>query len=461
MGTLSRVLPRTIAGQITSLVIVSLVLAQALTVAAILFFAREPSAVTSRAMTGARIATIARLANAAQSPAEVDSLVATARRAGIDVRHVSLDELEAEAGRPAGRPMATRILSRIIDDDSGMDVLKTAAPQGKAGGSIVIKFGEESALVFRSFPKSRFFKWLTVPLVLNLTIIAALVIVLSVYAGRWITAPLSSFAAAAHSFGRSPIDERALDEGGPREVAQVAQALNGMRTRIRALVDDRTRMLAAIGHDVRTPLTRLRLHAERLGDADARASMLREITMIDKLLGETLTYLRDDIGSERNALVDLPSLLQTICSEFADVGHRVSYRGPDRLAYSCRPNALARALRNLVENGVKYGSEVAVDLQTADDNSIHIEVADNGPGIPYSLREKAFEPFFKVDSARTASARTGFGLGLSIARDAVRGEGGEIYMLDRVPHGLTVRVVLPPRETLPARAADLAEVVTP
>jgi signal transduction histidine kinase len=97
---------------------------------------------------------------------------------------------------------------------------------------------------------------------------------------------LSSFAAAAHSFGHPPTDDRALDEGGPREVAQVAQALNGMRTRIRALVDDRTRMLAAIGHDVRTPLTRLRLRTERLGDADARESMLREITMIDDLLGD-------------------------------------------------------------------------------------------------------------------------------------------------------------------------------
>jgi signal transduction histidine kinase len=455
MRVLRRALPRTIAGQITGLVIISVVLAYTLTLIALLFFSNERPARNQRAAAAGRIATIAQLVNFAQSPTEVAGLLAAARRAGIDVEQVALAQLNLDSEQSRSSPMISRMVSRILENDAGIGVLD-AVPRERGDGSIVVKVGEEGALVFRSLHKSSHLARITVPAV-NLTIIAILVILLSVYAGRWITAPLSTFAAAVHSFGHSPIDDRALAESGPREVAQVARALNGMRTRIRALVDNRTRMLAAIGHDVRTPLTRLRLRAERLGEAEARESMLREIKTIDDLLSETLTYLRDDVRSEKSSLVDLPSLLQTICSEFDDVGHHVSYQGPGRLAYSCRPNALTRALRNVVENGIKHGSEVAVELRITDDNGVQIEVSDDGPGIPYSLREKAFEPFFKVDAARTASGRTGFGLGLSIARDAVRGDGGEIYLLDCVPHGLTARIVLPPRgtETHPTRAAEL------
>ncbi|MCT9000160.1 ATP-binding protein [Chelativorans intermedius] len=281
------------------------------------------------------------------------------------------------------------------------------------------------------------------PTVLTVSIVLVFVTLLSVYAVRWIIAPLSEVAAAAHSFGRSPDDDRAVSRSGPREIAQVADALDDMRTRIRALIDDRTRMLAAVSHDLRTPLTRLRLRAERIADEQLRESMLNEITRITRMIDETLDYLREDVRSEGMSRIDLPSVLQTICAEFADVGHAVAYQGPARLTWTGRPAALRRAIANVVENAVKHGSAVTVALHSEDDGAVEIEVADDGPGIPAAMREKVFDPFFKGDNARGSAKPSGFGLGLSIARDVVASHGGTIELLDRQPCGLIVRLSLP------------------
>jgi signal transduction histidine kinase len=281
------------------------------------------------------------------------------------------------------------------------------------------------------------------PTVLTLTIVLVFVTLLSVYAVRWIIAPLSSVAAAADSFGRSPGDDQILNYSGPREIVQVADALNQMRTRIRTLLADRTRILTAISHDLRTPLTRLRLRAERIADQDLRDGMLQEITRVTRMLDETLAYLREDVRSENTSRIDLPSVLQTICAEFADVGHAVSYEGPAHLTWTCRPSVLTRAISNVVDNAVKHGSAVTVALRTRDDGTVEIDVADDGPGIESSQRDKVFDPFFKGDDARSSGNRSGFGLGLSIARDVVKGHGGEIELLDRTPRGLVVRMSLP------------------
>lgn len=283
------------------------------------------------------------------------------------------------------------------------------------------------------------------PTVLTVAVVLVFVTLLSVYAVRWIIAPLSSVAAAAETFGRTPDDDRIMSRSGTREIAQVAQALNDMRTRIRALLDDRTRMLAAISHDLRTPLTRLRLRAERIAEQDLREGMLNEITRITRMLDETLHYLRQDVRSEELSRIDLPSILQTICTEFADVGYAVTYEGPSRLIWTCRVGVLTRAISNIVDNAVKHGSAVAVALRQRDDGAVEIDIADDGPGIPVPLRGRVLDPFVKGDDARSPGDRSGFGLGLSIARDVVKGHGGEIDLLDRKPRGLIVRLSLPGR----------------
>jgi signal transduction histidine kinase len=440
-----RLWPRTIADQITGLVIVSLIVAEAAIFGILLLLPNDRDSPQGLLGVVGRIVTVAQLARAAGTPAEIAHLLDQARRTGVDVELMRRADLIPMPPHAPAKRLATRLSG--IEKVMGMAVLAGAAPPDSAGDALVVELDADNALVFRSpqlgpLLDAKLARLITLPATFTLTIVIAFVMALSVYAGRWITSPPSSFAAAADAFGRSPGDDRVLAETGPREIVKVAHALNEMRARVRALVDSRTRMLAAIGHDLRTPLTRLRLRAERLDDP-VRTSMLADITMIDAMLSETLAYLRDEVRTEPPARVELPSLLQTIAAEFSDIGHRVAYEGPDRFAYLCRPQALARALRNLVENGTKHGSEVVIRLTAAADDALAIEISDDGAGIPPAHREKVFEPFFKGDSARPAAARAGFGLGLSIARDTVRGHGGDIFLLDRAPHGLTVRIVLP------------------
>jgi signal transduction histidine kinase len=201
-------------------------------------------------------------------------------------------------------------------------------------------------------------------------------------------------------------------------------------------------MLTAISHDLRTPLTRLRLRAERVGDKALREGMFGDLVKIERMLNETLDYMREDGKSEPLSLADLPSLLQTICSEFSDVGHSVVYDGPARLTWAVRPKALMRAVTNIVENGIKHAKSVTVALRNELDQGAEIEIADDGPGIPAKLHGEVFEPFFKVDHARSPNG-AGFGLGLSIAQDIVKRHGGEISLRPREPAGLVVRILLP------------------
>ncbi|WP_163273259.1 ATP-binding protein [Chelativorans alearense] len=423
--------------QITGIAAISVLLGVALVVASLLvFFEHNPSA-------GAvRIAEVTLLVKAAESPDDAAAIIAAAQRAGVEVTHVALTELETPIDT-ARLPLLARLLSDQLESNWGIDVIEGARLPGGSIDHLAVGIGNHGALLFETPAGANLWHFVLAPIVLTLTIILVLVTLLSVYAIRWIIAPLSSVAAAAHSFGRSPDDDRIVNQSGPREIAQVADALNDMRTRIRALLDDRTRTLVAISHDLRTPLTRLRLRAERIGEQNLRDGMLHEVTRITHMLDETLAYLREDVRSESMSRVDLPSVLQTICTEFADVGHAVSYEGPARLAWTCWPSILTRAISNVVDNAVKHGSAVTVALRARDDGMVEIDIADDGPGIPASLREKVFDPFFKGDNARSSENRSGFGLGLSIARDVVKGHGGGIDLLDRTPRGLIVRLSLP------------------
>ncbi|WP_292395770.1 HAMP domain-containing sensor histidine kinase [Mesorhizobium sp.] len=231
-------------------------------------------------------------------------------------------------------------------------------------------------------------------------------------------------------------------ERGSVEMVGLARALNRMRTRIRTMIENRTRMLRSVSHDLRTPLTRLRLRAERMDDGLIRTAMLSDIQHIEDLVDETLTYLRNDVSTEKLQRVDIASVLQTVCAEFSDVGFPVSYSGPDRLLGWCKPNALARAITNLCDNGVRFAGNVTVAL-TQTDTGARIAVVDDGPGIPITARARVFEPFFKEDTSRGGMSKHGFGLGLSIVADIIQCHGGKIELQDNQPTGLVVTVDLP------------------
>jgi len=265
----------------------------------------------------------------------------------------------------------------------------------------------------------------------------------SVFSVRAITRPLDRMSRTLENTDAFLRHGDPVDEHGSAEIVRMAHALNDMQARIRTMLDARTRMLRSISHDLRTPLTRLRLRVERIGDPALRSSAVSDIDHINALIEETLDYLRED-GRDNNRAerVDLPSLLQTICIDFADVGANIAYHGPDNVVARCSASEMTRAVSNLCDNALKFGTEVVVSLHRVADDIV-IEVSDNGPGIPDHLYAKVVEPFFKTDTARSAGAKPGFGLGLAIVSEIVARNGGRFDLLDNTPHGLTARITLP------------------
>jgi signal transduction histidine kinase len=264
---------------------------------------------------------------------------------------------------------------------------------------------------------------------------------LGVWAARTLAKPLSSFAAAAESFSLNGATH-VLPERGPEEIRAVARALNRMRQRIKGLIDDRTRMLAAISHDLRTPITRMRLRTEFIEDATSRRRMLADLDQMMSMLESVLSFLRNDRKLEDMTLVDVASTLQLVSDQFTDMGHKVSYVGPGCAMTMARPDDLCRGVTNLVENAVRFGSEVTISLTLADD-TMTIDVADDGPGISDADKASMLEPFVRGDEARNMDEAAGFGLGLSIARAIALAHGGELSLHNRRPHGLVVRMNLP------------------
>jgi signal transduction histidine kinase len=274
---------------------------------------------------------------------------------------------------------------------------------------------------------------------------------LGLWAARALTAPLSAFAKAAENFSlngaAAPLPER-----GPEEIRSVAKALNRMRERISTLIDDRTKMLAAISHDLRTPITRMRLRSEFIEDDAHRSRMLRDLDQMRSMLEQVLSFLRNDRKLESMTLVDIASSLQLITDQFADMGHKVTYDGPEHAMATVRPDDLHRSITNLVENAVRFGAEAIVCLTVSPDR-LTIDVEDDGPGISDARKDVMLEPFVRGDDARNMDEAAGFGLGLSIARSIVLAHGGALSLNDRQPHGLIVRIDLPVRQESQQSAA--------
>lgn len=265
--------------------------------------------------------------------------------------------------------------------------------------------------------------------------------VVLIWTARALTTQLGDFARAAEEFSfeepQAPLAER-----GPEEVRVATRAFNRMRERIAALVRDRTRMLSAVGHDLRTPVTRMRLRAEFIADEDARSGILRDIERMDAMIEATLTLLRDGAVATPGTNVDLDSLLRTVCSEFSDSGARVDYQGGGQITVSVTPDALTRALENLIQNSLNFGQTTRVRLLTGADNLAIIDVDDDGPGIAEADRASMLEPFVRGDKARGV-ANGGFGLGLSIANDVARASGGRLELRTSDLGGLRARITLP------------------
>jgi hypothetical protein len=261
----------------------------------------------------------------------------------------------------------------------------------------------------------------------------------SVLVVRWITRPLRRLAEAADAIG-DDLRARPLPEDGPDEVRHAAAAFNAMQGRIRRLIEDRTDALAAMSHDLRTPLSRLKLRAGFLPEGEDRVRMEGDIAEMETMVARTLDYIREGRDAEQARPADLATILQTLAADASDAGAEIICEWPLRVVLPLRRLAAKRALANLVDNAVRHGAP-PVRLSVRDEGArVVVEVADAGPGIPAAERARAVEPFVQLDAAR---GRGGSGLGLAIAARFAEASGGTLELGDATGGGLLARLILP------------------
>jgi len=275
---------------------------------------------------------------------------------------------------------------------------------------------------------------------LSLMLVASLVIGVMLLLFRRATRPLKQLAANAERLGRGE-DVDPLPEEGPTEIRESIQAFNRMHTRLDRFVQDRTRMLAAISHDLRTPITSLRLRTEFLADGEDKERIQQTLQQMEQMLAATLSFAREEGQQEATRELDLVSLLVSLCDDYADTGQPVTCLAQGKEVYACRANTLRRVLQNLIGNAIKYAGSAEVSLTRTRDELL-IRVCDQGPGIDPAQLEEVFKPFVRLDGARNTESGS-VGLGLAIARTLVHQHGGELTLHNRPQGGLEARISLP------------------
>lgn len=310
--------------------------------------------------------------------------------------------------------------------------------------TVSLEFPDTGWLVLHMpLPKPR--PWHSPTFLLAFLLMTAAAALLSLWAVRRLVGPVTTLAAAAERLGRD-VNAPPLPEDGPLELATAAHAFNTMATRIRRFVQDRTFLLTAIGHDLRTPITRLKLRAEFLEDDEQRAKFIADLDELDMMLSATLAFGRDAADAEPATPLDLGALLRTVLDETADArpesAENLHYAGPEHLTLAGRPVALKRAFANLVQNAVKYAGNATVTLTPPAAGQARITVDDTGPGIPPDELERVFDPFYRLEQSRNRETG-GTGLGLPIARNILRAHGGDVTLTNRPGGGARAVVVIP------------------
>jgi signal transduction histidine kinase len=273
-----------------------------------------------------------------------------------------------------------------------------------------------------------------------LCFLAASITIVTWFAARQFSKPIERLAGAVRQFGLNP---RAppIAETGPRELQEVVKTFNAMQAQIQKFVAYRTMMLAAISHDLRTPLTRMRLRGEFIDDQEQQARLFRDVDEMQNMIDEALAFFRDDATAEATTTFDLPHVLLTIANDYADQDIDIAYAGPVHAVYRGRPFALKRAFTNLIDNAAKYAKSPEIEL-SCEDTALVVAIRDRGPGIPADAIDNVFRPYYRVDKSRNRSTG-GVGLGLTVAQAIVQGHGGEIILKNRPEGGLEARIELP------------------
>ena len=470
-----RLAPRSLAGQLSLLLLLALALAQG--VAAGLFTWERIEAVRHAHQDNVilRTATVARLLR--ETPPRLHDAVVAA--ASTDLARFSLtgEPMVSETGTGERAAAIARELSTALD--AGQDRVRVAPPwtrylddddNGEKHGwfedhddhgdddregwddhdrdpdrwqlewftaSVILPDGRWLNVAVGTPPVVPLWGW---TFVLTFLLSAFGIGVVAILSGRRIAKPMQSLAAAAGRLGRGETVED-LPEAGPLETRHTVRAFNLMRERLDRFVRDRTAMLAAISHDLRTPITSLRLHAEFVEDGETKTKLIAALDEMQRMTEDTLAFIREDMQREETRNVDLHALVDSVAADLVDLGHHISVADSGRVLAAGRPVALRRAFRNVLENAATYGSRAMVRI-VQEDARLHVIIEDEGPGIPEAELEQVFEPFVRLEASRSRDTG-GSGLGLAIARTIVRRHGGDVRLKNRSEGGLRTTIVLP------------------
>ncbi len=486
-AALKRLVPRRLASQIIGLLLLALVLSQVASLAYFLYERREAVQSVTREQVLLRVAAVVRLidetppnfhrrvvrsANApllrfwlsrasavrgdGDNPLEdrLAQLLEGSSAGDIRVDMFGRPGLDGGATPPRRRPpherwaddpLPDRERNHDEDDDHDADHADTARPAWSpqhVGLTISILLADGRWLNAQSALPVPTPLW-ALPSLVSTGLMAAALIMIVVLMVRRITRPMDNLAAAAGRLGRGESVE-IVPEEGPLDVRHAIRAFNAMNQRLDRFVRDRTGMLAAISHDLRTPITVLRLRAELVEDQEARRKILETLEELQQMAEATLAFAREEATREPTRHVDLAALIDSLCQDLDETGSDVRFAEAGRLPFACRPVALKRAIRNLIENAVAYGKRARVALEEHG-AELRVVVDDDGPGIPPDGIEKVFQPFVRLEQSRSTETG-GIGLGMAIARSIVRGHGGDIDLANRAEGGLRATIRLPKPE---------------
>ena len=465
---MTRLLPRSLFGRLMLVLVSGLVVAQLLSTAINLVERDSAISRLSGMRPAQRIADIVNLLDS-MSPADRSRIAGILNVpplvVALDRPPVSEDSPSAGGAHAA---MFSTVLRAALGDDRPVRVVMSGAPPerapgagrgygqgpkgGPAGGGGMHRFpppglsiltqvqlldGTWATFDTQVAPASATLPW---RLLLTLTILLAAVLLLSYIAVRWVTRPLHVLASAADELGRD-IHRPPLPEDGPAEVSRAAHAFNTMQARLIRLIEDRTRILAAMSHDLKTPITRMRLRAELLDDDELRIKFERDLKEMEAMVTETLEFMRGLGKREPAQPLDMTALLESLQTENEDMGRTVTVAGRAAKPYVGSPALLKRCVSNLIDNAVLYGARADIAV-TDEPGGLTLRIRDHGAGIPDDQLETVFEPFFRLEGSRSRETG-GTGLGLSIARDIARIHGGDVRLRNHEQGGLEAVLTLP------------------
>ena len=430
-----RLIPRSLFARVTLIIVVGLTIAQLLTFAAIRY--ERGMAMRELMMRGIEL-------DIASSVAILDRLPAAERDgwlARLERRNYRFAlGGSAAAGTDPDSPLSQQFASAIVDALRPFEIVKVVqVSEPREGLQIQVRLSDGSALIIHArrvdMPVSGWVMW---ALVLQLIVLA----VCGWYAVRLVTRPLADLAAAADELGPD-LKAQELAEDGPTEVAHAARAFNAMQRRIAGYMAERVEILAAISHDLQTPITRLRLRTDLMDNEDDRRKFRQDLDAMGELVREGVTYARTLHGAtEAPCRIDADALFESMVADYEDAGQQVLLEGRIGEPIMTRPNALRRILTNLIDNALKFGSDVRVRVHV-EAGRLVVAVLDNGPGIPPDQLEAVLQPFYRVESSRNRSTG-GTGLVLAIAHQLSMAMGAKLTLQNRAEGGLEARLAMTP-----------------